>query len=62
MAESPAHTFGQYLGNLLEALFLPELDGFCLEYGLYLDKHGVRPVRKGKKERPGPTITGTATT
>lgn len=49
MAESPAHTFGQYLGNLLEKVFVPELDEFCAEYDLYLDKHGVRPARKGKK-------------
>lgn len=49
MAELPSHTFGQYLGNLLEIVFLPELDEFCATHGLYLDKHGVRPVRKGKK-------------
>jgi len=49
MALSPAHRFGQYLGNLLEALFLPELEGFCAEHGLYLDKHGDRSARKGKK-------------
>lgn len=49
MAQSPSHRLGQYVGNLLEQLFLPELEAFCKEHGLYLDKHGARPVRKGKK-------------
>lgn len=50
MAESPSHRFGQYFGNVLEALFLPELVGFCERHGLYLDRHGARPgVRSGKK-------------
>ena len=50
MAASPAHTFGQYLGNILEALFLPELATFCEGRGLYVDCHGDRPgIRTGKK-------------
>jgi hypothetical protein len=50
MAESASHSFGQFLGNLLEALILPELSSFCSKHDLYLDKHGVRPgVRRGKK-------------
>lgn len=50
MAASPAHTFGQYLGNVLEALFLPELTAFCDGKGLYVDCHGERPgIRTGKK-------------
>ena len=49
MAESPAHQFGQYLGYLLEALLLPELVQFAEKYGVYVDKHGDRPARSGKK-------------
>jgi hypothetical protein len=50
MAESPAHQFGQYLGNVLEALFLPELTDFCASRNLYVDCHGERAgVRSGKK-------------
>jgi hypothetical protein len=50
MATSPAHKFGQYLGNVLEALFLPELNSFCEGKGLYVDCHGERPgIRSGRK-------------
>lgn len=50
MAQSPSHRLGQYLGNILEAVTIPELDDFCKTNGLYLDKHGTRPgIRSGKK-------------
>lgn len=50
MAESPAHRFGQVVGNLLEEILLPELLGFCEGRDLYVDRHGSRvSVRKGKK-------------
>lgn len=50
MAQSPSHRFGQYLGNVLEEVTVPELEAFCHANGLYLDKHGARPgVRNGKK-------------
>lgn len=50
MAESPAHKFGQVIGELLESLVLPELDAFCREQGLYLDhQKRDRPARVGKK-------------
>jgi len=42
MAESPAHRFGQVIGELLEAVVLPQLDAFCKNQGLYLD-HQKRP-------------------
>src|SRR3990172_6168045 len=50
MAESPAHKFGQVIGELLETVVLPQLDAFCKNQGLYLDhqKKG-RPARTGKK-------------
>lgn len=49
MAISAAHRFGQLLGNLVEALFEPHLRAFCDDNGLYLDKQGERPIRKGRK-------------
>ncbi len=49
MAESPAHKFGQIIGNLLEAVVGPLLLEYCNKNNLYLDKAGPRSVRKGKK-------------
>lgn len=50
MAESPAHRFGQVIGELLETVVLPQLEAFCRNQGLYLDhQKRVRPVRTGKK-------------
>jgi len=50
MALSPAHKFGQIIGNLLEAVIKPVLQDFCGRRGLYLDAKGARPgVRKGSK-------------
>ena len=37
MAESPAHRFGQVIGELLESVVLPQLESFCTTQGLYLD-------------------------
>jgi hypothetical protein len=50
MAQSPAHRFGQLIGELLESVMLPQLEDFCWSEGLYLDyqKHR-RPARRGKK-------------
>lgn len=50
MAESPAHRFGQLIGNLLEEL----VESFLLEFAnrnrLYLDyQKRLRTARKGKK-------------
>lgn len=50
MAESPAHKFGQIVGNLLEDIMKPVLQDFCDKRGLYLDVKGKRSgVRKGAK-------------
>ena len=50
MAESPAHRFGQLIGELLESVVRPQLEKFCEEQGLYLDhQKRERPARSGKK-------------
>jgi len=49
MAQSPAHRFGQIIGEVLEAAVLPLLKQFARDHQLYLDKHGSRPARRGKK-------------
>ncbi len=50
MAESPAHRFGQIIGELLETVVRPQLETFCDNQGLYLDHQKKnRPARKGKK-------------
>lgn len=49
MARSPAHRFGQILGDVLEAAIRPLLAEFARTHGLYLDTNGSRPCRSGKK-------------
>lgn len=50
MAESPAHRFGQVIGELLESVVLPQLEIFCKNHALYLDhQKRVRSARSGKK-------------
>lgn len=49
MAESPAHKFGQIIGNVLETAIEPLLRSFAQRNNLYLDKKGPRPARKGNK-------------
>jgi len=50
MAESPAHKFGQIIGNLLEETMRPLLQEFCAQRGFYLDAKGKRTgVRRGNK-------------
>jgi hypothetical protein len=49
MAESPAHRFGQIIGEVLEAAIMPLLASFAEEHGLYLDKQGERVCRPGKR-------------
>jgi hypothetical protein len=50
MAESPAHRFGQVIGELLESVVRPQLEHFCHSQGLYLDhQKRDRPARAGKK-------------
>lgn len=49
MAESPAHQFGQIIGDVLEAAVSPLLSEFAKKHGLYLDQQGDRLCRTGKK-------------
>jgi len=49
MAQSPAHRFGQIIGEVLETATLPLLTVFAKEHGLYLDQKGKRPCRSGRK-------------
>jgi hypothetical protein len=49
MAQSPAHKFGQILGDVFEASVEPVLRDFARGHSLYLDKKGPRPARTGKK-------------
>ncbi len=49
MARSPAHRFGQIVGDVLEDAIQPLLERFARQHGLYLDRKGVRPCRPGKK-------------
>lgn len=49
MAEAPGHLLGQIVGNLLEASIQPILEQVAERHGLYLDKHGTRLARAGKK-------------
>jgi len=46
VAVSPAHRWGQIIGNLLEDAVAPLLEQFAQQHGLYLDRKGPRPVRK----------------
>ena len=49
MAQSPAHRFGQIVGEVLEAAVLPVLEAFARDHQLFLDRNGPRPCRSGKK-------------
>lgn len=49
MAQSPAHRFGQMIGELLEGAIAPLLAQFAVEHGLYLDQKEPRPCRTGRK-------------
>lgn len=49
MAISPAHKFGQIIGDVLEAAIAPSLEKFSEQHGLYLDRKGRRPTRTGTK-------------
>lgn len=49
MAQSPAHRWGQIIGEFLEQVFETELSKFARKHKLYLDTQGERPARAGKK-------------
>lgn len=49
MAKSPAHKFGQIIGNLVEKGVESNLREIANEHNLYLDKKQERAARNGKK-------------
>jgi hypothetical protein len=50
VARSPAHQWGQIIGQqFLEVALEPVLRAVAIEHGLYLDVKGDRPARSGKK-------------
>jgi hypothetical protein len=49
MAQAPGHRLGQIIGDTLELAITPPLQDFADQHGLYLDVHGARPARPGKK-------------
>lgn len=49
MAESPAHKFGQIIGDVLESAIRPLLQEFAKKHRLYLDQKGPRAARSGNK-------------
>ena len=49
MAQSPAHRFGQIIGDAIEVAVEPLLRRFAEEHGLFLDRKGERVARTGKK-------------
>jgi hypothetical protein len=49
MAQSPAHKFGQLIGDILEAALVPQLEAFARQHALYLDRNGPRACRPGRK-------------
>lgn len=50
MAKSPAHRWGQIIGNILEGAINLHLQEFAKSNGLYVDKRGKRTVR-GRKQK-----------
>jgi DNA-binding transcriptional MerR regulator len=50
MAKSPAHRFGQIIGDLLELTIINYCRPIAEEYGMYLDYKHKRPARNGRKE------------
>lgn len=50
MAKSPAHRFGQMVGDMLEDILRPIMQQIADDHSLFLDQKGARPgVRSGKK-------------
>ena len=50
MADSPAHAFGQKLGEFLEMVAEYLLMPVATKHGLYLDRKGLRPARGNLKK------------
>ena len=50
MATSPAHRFGQIIGETLESAIRPPLEAVVKEHGLYLDAKRPRKARAGRRK------------
>ncbi len=50
MAKSPAHRFGQIIGDLLESTLIRYCHAIANEYGMYLDYKHPRPARNNQNE------------
>jgi len=50
MARSPAHRFGQIIGEALESAIRPPLEAITKQHGLYLDTKRPRKARAGKRK------------
>lgn len=50
MAQSPAHRFGQIIGEVLETAIRAPLEAIAREHGLYLDCKRPRAARGGKRK------------
>ncbi len=50
MAKSPAHRFGQIIGDLLEYTLIRHCQPIANEYGMYLDYRHPRPARNNQNE------------
>jgi hypothetical protein len=51
MARAAGHKWEQFIGEYCETAMEPLLSEFAAKHGLFLDKKGKRPARKGKKLR-----------
>lgn len=58
MAKSPAHRFGQIIGDLLEHTLIRYCAPIAAEYGMYLDYKHARPARNHQSEVRWKDING----
>mgnify|MGYP001045719563 CR=1 FL=1 len=58
MAKSPAHRFGQIIGDLLEYTLIRYCQPIAKEYGMYLDYKHSRPARNNQNEVRWTDING----
>lgn len=58
MAKSPAHRFGQIIGDILEDTLIEYFAPIARDHGLYVDYKHARAARNGKKEVQWKDING----
>ncbi|GHS97259.1 hypothetical protein AGMMS50276_16990 [Synergistales bacterium] len=58
MANSPAHRFGQIIGDILEEAMIDFLQPIARQYSLYLDYRHSRAARNNQKEVRWEDING----